>query len=670
MLTLNFIWHMHQPSYLNEDGIMHMPWVFLHSIKDYFDMPFLVSKFENIKATFNLTPTLIEQILLYEEYKTEKDKFLILLKKDTKDLTKEEKNFIIKICKSSPYKTMVEPYERYKELYQKDILNNKELLDLEVIYLLSWTGNYLKENSEVVKELLKKGKNFTSEDKNSLIEELINFIPKILPFYKKLQEEGKISISTTPYFHPILPLLIDINVAKEADKNIKLPKNPESLKEDAILHIKKAKKLYEEIFGIKPNGFWPAEGAVDEKSIFLYIDEDIKWIATDEAILFKSLKDNNRKNLYKLYNHKGIKIVFRDHNLSDLIGFVYKFWDFEKAVNDFITHLKNINNNFENSIVSVILDGENPWEYYKNNGKDFLNKLYEEISSLDFCKTKTMDEILSTEPKNLENIKPGSWIYGNFNTWIGDEEKNKAWELIFQTKRDFKHHLNELNEDTIKQIEEEFLKSECSDWFWWYGKGHFTKFNLEFDFLFRNHLIKIYKLIGLPVPSNLYIPIAKSKNIESFVMEPKSYISPVIDGKETSFFEWLDSGLIDEEKAYTTMQKQKNIISKIYWGEDEENIYLRLDGDIKKLKGSKINIFLREKNLFSLNTDKNVYEDDCIKMAINEIVEIAIKKKCINQQLVYFRIEIQKDNNILQVLPGITELKINLNEDFKRCWFV
>ena len=667
MLTLNFIWHMHQPDYRDSSGMMRMPWVFMHAIKDYFDMPFTLSKFENIKATFNLTPTLIEQLLLYENFGINKDRFLLLLKKDS--LTKDEKDFVIKICKSSPYETMVSPYPRYKELYKKESLNSDELIDLEVVFLLSWCGGYLKESSNLVKKLLKKQKGFSKEEKYTLIDELIKFIPKILPFYKKLQDSKKISISTTPFFHPILPLLIDMNSAKEADKNISLPKNPLSLIDDAKIHIKKAKELYKRVFDKEAEGFWPAEGAVDKKSISIYKSENIKWIATDEDILFKSIKDENRKNLYKLYNFNDVKIVFRDKTISDLIGFTYKFWDEKRAVDDLIGRLKNIYQNCKDGVVSIILDGENAWEYYKNSGKDFLNTLYEKLLTCNFCRCKIMDELIGENSQNLKDLKPGSWIYGNFNTWVGDEEKNRAWELLYQTKRDYYHHLDSLDKIQQEKIQREFLEAECSDWYWWYGRGHYTKFNIEFDKLFRNHLMKIYSLMNLSIPANLKIPISKSKNIKSFINEPKSYISPIIDGKETSFFEWLDSGLIDESRVYTTMQKQSGPIKKLYWGEDEKNIYLRLDGDIKRvIEEMKIDIFIENEKRFFLNGSS--YKDRCIQMAADEIIEISINKECIKKREIYLRVEIEKEDRIVQILPGIGELKINLDENFKKSWFV
>ncbi len=395
MPNLVLYFHMHQPDY-RKKGIFFMPWVFLHSIKDYYDMPYIASKY-NVKVNFNLTPILIEQINEYIKNGIKADKFLTLFVKHPNELNENEKNYLLKILKSLTSKMINS--ERLKELFLKDSFSDGEFIDFEVLFLLSWCGGYLK-SQDFIKEFLNK-KSFKNEDKKILVDYLLKFLEKILPFYKKLQNKEKISVTTTPYTHPILPLLIDINVAKKANPATSLPQNPLSLKDDAILHIKKAKEIYKSVFGKYPFAFWPAEGAVDEESVKLYKNENIKLIATDEAILKKS----GFNDIYKIYEFNDVKIIFRDHTLSDLIGFSYKNFDAKSAADDFYKRIQ------KRGIISVILDGENAWEYYENNGIDFLNELYKRLEKVN---TLSLKEVLNLESKKLNYLSPGSWIYGDF----------------------------------------------------------------------------------------------------------------------------------------------------------------------------------------------------------------------------------------------------------------
>ena len=628
-----FLWHMHQPSY-EKDGVLQMPWVFLHSIKDYYDMPWIAAK-ESVKVTFNLTPTLLEQISLYQKG-AEVDRFLtLLLQKEP-----EDRDFILKVCKSTR-SPMRKGFWRYEELYQKDELTEQELLDCEVLFLLCWCGNFLRQNNALVQKLIQKQQHFTYEEKISLIEELLRFVSTIIPFYAKLYKEKKIDLSTTPYYHPIVPLLLDVTVAKEADPTIELPHNPISLQDDAKLHIQKSITLFERLFGSAPKGFWPAEGAVDAKSAALYKEHGIEWIATDEAILKKS----GHTNIYTPYSYQDMTIFFRDHTLSDLIGFTYKNIEAKEAAQDFTNRIESI----DEELVTIIVDGENAWEYYPDNGYPFLTNLYHTLAKT--TRFVGMSDAKRLKAAKLQKLAPGSWIYANFNTWIGDEEKNRAWELLFATKREA---LRVGKEDPL--VTQHFLEAECSDWFWWYGKGHYTEYAKEFDELYRSHLIAIYHLLGLPHPKALDIPIVGAHSLQTFINKPKNYIYPVIDGKVTSFFEWLGAGFIDE-RAGATMQQVTNIIDAVYYGQNEELFFLRLDGDMQKVKNATLHIYFEQKELPFI-------------IAVNSIAEIAIDKKSFSGSQGVIEIVIEKSGTILQMLPSLTTLVVDLNEDYTKNWFI
>jgi len=275
------------------------------------------------------------------------------------------------------------------------------------------------------------------------------------------------------------------------------------------------------VFGQTPTGFWPAEGAVDEKSVELYKSYGIRWIATDEAILFKSLGKKRGQELYKHHHFDNIFIAFRDHVLSDLIAFTFRYWDAKDAAENFILHLRKIGQKEKNPIVSVILDGENAWEFYQNNGYDFFNVLYQRLYKATDCQTVTMDELAKEKPsKKLKHLHPGSWIDGTFDTWVANPQKSKAWELIYQTKEDYRHHIKKLSSKVRSAITNHFLISECSDWFWWYGKDHHSEYAKEFDQLFRNHLIEIYKLMNVAPPKHLFCPIEDKGDVSILISKP------------------------------------------------------------------------------------------------------------------------------------------------------
>ena len=580
MDSLTILWHMHQPFYYYEDKI-YLPWVFLHAIKDYYDMPYIASKY-NVKVSFNLTPSLLIQL-----DNLKKDYFLELLKK--RDLNNNEKEYILSIIRSVYVETMVKPNAEFFRLFNKNSFSDEEFINLEVFYLLAWCGEYLK-SQNFVKNYLQKN-SFTYKEKVELIEYLLEFTKKIIPFYKNLQKNGKIKITSTPFSHPILPLLFDMQNAKRANPHTSLPRIYFSLKDDAFLHIKKAKEIYKKYFGKYPDAFWPAEGSVSKEVFEAFYKEGIKFTFSGDDVIKKQ-----NKNHLKSYEYNGVKILFRDRYLSDLIGFEYKNFKPRDAVIHFQREIKS-----RSGKITVILDGENAWEYYKKP-YEFLHLFYEMLESEN---TKFFDEVKTDEKLNIPPL--GSWINGDFNTWVGDEEKNRAWEVLFMAKKD-------IGED------EDFLYAEGSDWFWWYGIGHSSNQDDIYDLIFRNYLINIYKKHNLQVPASLLNPINNSK---SYFIPQKFIITPKIDGK-TTFFEWVGAGEIIENFGALASS-----IPKIYYGIDEKNLYLRIDDkrykfkdfknktlDITEAVGEKKEIlrFILKKENFEMILPSRI-----IKLDINEI---------------------------------------------------
>ena len=671
-MKLNLFWHMHQPDYRDASGVMQMPWVFLHAIKDYYEMPWHVTRHPGVQVTFNVTPPLIEQLRLYEKEGIAADRFLTLAAEEPSALSRLQREYLEKICRSAPFDTMVKPLPRMAELYGKSRLDDGELTELIVLFLLAWCGRYLRRR-ESVAALLAKGRGYDEADKKELLDLLIAFIPEVIAIYRDLHEKRTISLATTPYNHPILPLLLDMQNAKIANPETKLPPNHFPMPEDAEAQIRKAIELFREVFGCDPTGFWPAEGAVDEKSVALYKAARLRWIATDEAILFKSLEHEGRENLYRPHGFNDLFIAFRDHTLSDLIGFTYRYRKAEDAAADFMGRLRKIADENPDALVSVILDGENAWEYYENNGYDFFEAFYGALADSKWCETVRMDEIAESDCTTLSKLAPGSWINGNFDTWVGHPEKNAAWELIFQTKEDYRHHEATLDQKIKTSIQDHFLAAECSDWFWWYGVDHHTDFSKEFDTLFRNHLITIYRLMRLDPPTALFKPIAgDAKDLHALINPPKFPVTAKIDGRVSSFFEWIGAGRVDETRSFSTMDRVRGPVKTLLWGQDDRAIYLRLDGDVDRLKEAKVRLYLdgaQEEKSITIDPKKPLPKG--VKEALGSTLEIALDKGMIGFKKPFrLRIEVESDEGEVQVLPGAAELTIDPDDDYAADWFV
>jgi alpha-amylase/alpha-mannosidase (GH57 family) len=663
---------MHQPDYRDSSGMMQMPWVFLHAIKDYYDMPWMMAHHEGIKATFNITPTLIEQLKLYYFAPQNHDKFLSLWSMHPSELSEKDRDWLIKICKSISSKKMFVGFTRLEELYRLEHYNNSELIALEVLYILAWCGVYIKQKSQIIKELLEKNHNYSNDDKLLLLSELSSFIATIFDYYKILYHEGRITLSTTPLTHPILPLLMDMNNALSANPTTNIPMNPLFLGDDALLHVSRAKSLFVETFGHEATGFWPAEGAVDTKSVALLRSCGVDWIATDEEILFRSLNSRERENLYTPYLYNGMRMVFRDHTLSDLIGFTYSKMGAREAVENFTNSLGKINT--QDAVAFVILDGENAWEFFDNNAYDFFDDLYSTLSHISWCDTLTMDEVCKLPARELGHLFAGSWIHGNFNTWVGHKEKTRAWELIYLTRVDYEHHKENLSEETKHKIVENFLLAESSDWFWWYGDDHYSEFGLEFDELFRSHLIEVYVLMNIIPPPDLFVPIVENKSSQNFWLEPQSDISPKINGKKDSFFEWIGCGVVDESKLFSTMDKVRGPIKKIYYGQDDTKLYFSFEARMSELcQSDGMSIIIEPLGLRSKIEFKNhqtLIGELEIFIACGDILEISINKSNIQEENISIKFELEKDGQIIQILPGFGELKIDLSNDYSRNWFI
>ncbi len=704
---LAFLWHQHQPIYKNPlNNVYELPWVRLHATKDYYDMAAILDEHPSIKSNINLVPSLLVQL---EEYAKgiAKDKFLDLTLKPALELSDDDKIFILMNFFMANWDTMIFPHNRYRQLLEKrgkqtneqdlkrilSYFKNEDMRDLQVWFNLSWFDPYWRKNDEFINGLYIKGRDFTEDEKNKLIEKQLQICGMVVSKHKELQDRGQIEVSVTPFYHPILPLLYDTDSALEATPNINLPKKRFSHKEDALWHIQSAVKYYESVFARKPLGMWPSEGSVSNEVVKAAFDNNISWLATDEAILFGSYHNalGNRRYLFRPYSvnidGKSVNMIFRDHGLSDSIGFVYSRMNPDDAVNDFINKIKNIGiyvgDTYDYPLVSVILDGENCWEYYNNDGWDFLTKLYSALEKDESIETVRISDYLNRFPpkETITNLKAGSWINGNFGVWIGHEEDNTAWQYLEQV-RNFLVDYGKQNPDFLaselgKKVWNIFYAAEGSDWNWWYGDDH-SSFNDEiFDKLFRQHLMAVYELLGHKIPDYLYKSIKNLKQHLStnVFKKPIALISPKIDGRITNYFEWRKAGSYAVGYSGGSMHQVSTVMKSFMYGFDLNNLYFNISLNIannsKEIENLRFNInfitpvsqtvcavFKMDKKAveFSLCAEnKEKTPIDMENIAIDSVIEMAIPIKMLNfpedYKNIEFTVSVDKDNMEMERWP-------------------
>ena len=507
---VSFLWHMHQPFYKDVvDNLYVMPWAYLHATKDYLGMVELTGEFPDVHQTFNLVPSLVLQL---EEYARDeaRDPLFDLAFAPAEALDEAARALILAKFFPVPVKTMVDPYPRYAELLAKrnQPFSVQELRDLQVWWTLAWMDHDRRPAA-----LVGKGRDFGVEDQEMLRELVRQTIREVVPAYRRHQEQGHIEISTTPFYHPILPLLVNSRV-DDASVPVDF-----SFPEDALDQLRRARTFIQDRFGPTPRGLWPSEGSVSEEVCALVGEAGFEWMATDEGILEKSgvrLYDGDRRRLYQPYRRGNVTIFFRDRHISDLIGFHYMHRPARESAEDLLRKLKEVRHG---SHVSIILDGENPWDYYAGSGREFLRLVFEGIRNDPALEGVTLSEARERlTPVPLDWLAPGSWAGANFGIWIGHPEDHAAWQWIARARSALMDQKGAVPEDQWNRAREELLVAEGSDWMWWFGNDFTSDDDAVFDGLFRRHIANIYKLLGLPAPEGLEVPIKKSLGGRSGVM--------------------------------------------------------------------------------------------------------------------------------------------------------
>jgi alpha-amylase/alpha-mannosidase (GH57 family) len=608
-LRVILLWHQHQPFYKDlVTGEYRLPWTRLHALKDYYGMVKLLDEFPNVHQNFNLVPSLMLQI---EDYAagTAQDPFLRVAAKPAKDLSVEERRFALQYLFQANPQNVIGRYPRYRELFERfrqhgsnperaeRYFQPQDFTDLQVLSQIAWFDEFFLEEKDIA-SLVAKGHGFSVDDQKFVIERERKLIDRVLPAHAEAAKKGSIEISATPFYHPILPLVCDTNAGAVSSPGLPLPQNRYRHAEDAREQLVRALDLHEKVFGVRPKGIWPSEGSVSEEVLAIAANLGIQWMATDEGVLGRTtgsffardgngrLPVNLAEKLYNIHRYENgstaMHLVFRDHTISDLIGFVYSGMPPADAARHLISNIKEaakpVLTKGRDAVVSIILDGENAWEYYPKSGREFLRRFYDGLQKESGVEAVTISEAIKRHKdfNKLTSLVPGSWINANFNVWIGAPEDNRAWDYLHHAREFYTQNAARATEEQRKLAFEEILIAEGSDWNWWYGPEHHSANDRDFDELYRKHLSNVYQALGAVPPDYLAQPIT-GLEVRPAVVPQTAYIHPRITGDKIRYFEWIGAAAYTADHRAGAMHGKQFLLDSVYAGIDATHVYGRLD---------------------------------------------------------------------------------------------
>ncbi len=604
-LYVAFVWHMHQPYYRDgQTGEYVLPWTRLHAAKDYLHMAEVLADYPAVHATFNVVPSLVEQLQEYAAGRAV-DRLLALSVQD--GWTPGEKAYLLANCFSINWDKIIRLYPRYWQLLQlrqqahdeTTLFSDDYFRDLVAWFNLAWIDPNWLERDTALRELVDKGKGFTTADVQTILARQQEIAGRVLPLYRELEARGQLELTASPYYHPILPLLMDGRYAQRSSPGLALPATPFVHPEDAAEQLRRGLEYHRQQFGRKPAGLWPSEGAVCPEIVFYLAAEGVAWFASDEAVLSLSRGEWVQRDGYGhvtnprlLYQPYCIPVgdcppaaVFRDRLLSDRIGFVYKQFEGRHGAEDLVHRLHRIRENLDDPgrpyLATIILDGENCWEEYEHNGDVFLRHLYYLLSRDPDLRTVTVGEYLAEHPPTarLDNLHTGSWINHNLETWIGEAQQNRAWEYLVRTRDrlvSWQREYAMVDLEVLERAWQAVYIAEGSDWFWWYYSRNDSAQEQLFDQAFRGHLASVYTTIGLPIPDWLEQPIAGLAAATHY-RPVSTYISPHLSAAPGASLEWSGAGYLEPAASAGSMQLGHTAFKRLYFGYNPADLFLRLE---------------------------------------------------------------------------------------------
>lgn len=608
-LRVILLWHQHQPFYKDlVTGEYRLPWVRLHALKDYYGMVKLLDEFPHVHQNFNLVPSLMVQIQDYVDG-TAQDPFLRVAAKPAKELSADERRFALQYLFQANPQNVIGRYPRYRELWERfrehgsdperadRFFQAQDFTDLQVLSQLGWFDEFFLEEKDIA-ALVRKGHHYSLDDQKLVIQCERELIARVLPAHAAAANAGSIELSATPFYHPILPLVCDTSAGAISTPGLPLPQNRFRHPEDAREQLVRGLDLHEKVFGVRPKGIWPSEGSVSEEVFSIAHNVGVQWMATDEGVLGRSTglffaRDGNgylpshlADKLYNIHRYENgstaMHLVFRDHTISDLIGFVYSGMPPADAARHLINNIKEaarpVLAKGRDAVVSIILDGENAWEYYPKSGREFLRRFYDSLQREPGIEAVTISEAIARHKdfNHMGSLVPGSWINANFNVWIGAPEDNRAWDYLHHAREFYAQNAPRASEVQRKLAFDEILIAEGSDWNWWYGPEHHSANDRDFDELYRKHLSNVYQALGATPPDYLAQPIAGVEVRPAFVPQT-AYIHPRVAGDKVRYFEWMGAAIYTADHRAGAMHGKQFLLDAVYAGIDSACLYGRLD---------------------------------------------------------------------------------------------
>ncbi|HHB91100.1 MAG TPA: glycoside hydrolase [Anaerolineae bacterium] len=599
-MNLAIIWHMHQPLYRQPGSdVAILPWVRLHAVKDYLHMAQVLAAHPDMRATFTLTPSLAEQL---EDYAAGRLVDRLMQLADRAWFSPDEKRYLLDMCFSinpaiiaqyPPYQAILD--RRHLARLNPDYFSAQTYRDLLVWFNLAWTDPNLLERDDFLAGLVQKGRDFTPSEARGLMEKHREIMGQVLPTYRALAEKGQLELITVPFYHPILPLLVDSRIAQRPSPGLPIPDPPFRAPEDAEAQIRWAVEKHTRLMGEKPVGMWPSEGAVAPEILPLAAAAGLTWLATDEAILGESLGiyfERDETGLVRrgdlLYHpwrvatpQGDLAILFRDHDLSDRIGFVYQHLPAAQAAEDMIVRLERIARAFgnrEDGLITIILDGENAWEYYEHNGDPFLHELYTRLTAHPHLTPVLPSQHLAQHPPTdtLERLASGSWILGDFTTWMGDPEHLVAWSRLRDLRDAYAAWVEETRPEPaqLHLVQHHLFAAEGSDWFWWYSHRNSSAQDALFDQLFRDYLAAAYRAMDILPPEALAQPIT---GMAQQPPPPRHFLTPRLTASPDPSRYWADAQVIRPDISTGAMQQAGSLVQAVRYANDADHLYLRLE---------------------------------------------------------------------------------------------
>ena len=721
-VNLVLIWHMHQPQYRDPaSGRYVLPWTRLHALKDYWGMVRTLREFPNFHATFNVVPSLAAQL---EEYAsgTFSEPWFDIAFRPAEELDADAKSVILDRAFQINRENLMRRWPRFTELFNRtqhadkemnaaDLFSMRDWRDVQLLSQLAWMDEFWLTSDPVLLRLADKGANFTEEDKLELRGKQLELLREVLPEYRRASESGQIELSTTPFYHPILPLVCDSDMGRVSNPHSQPLVPAFRYPDDAAEQLRRARNYHEKLFGRAPAGLWPSEGSVSDQALDLAAEQGFRWFGTDEGVLGRTLgigfgRDGsgipeNADRMYSplrvLRNGKEIVGFFRDHMLSDLVGFVYSRMGAMAAAEDLHQRLRAIGDRVHTGrplTVSIILDGENAWEYFPHSGREFLKQFYRRVEADPDIHALTASEaiVAAGDIPSVENVVPGSWINANFDIWIGDREDLVAWGMLRKAREAYAKakRLHDqgadgaVNAENLAASYESLLAAEGSDWCWWYGPEHSTYNDAEFDAFYRTLLTEVYLKIAAEPPGELAEPIKRLPE-DALISPPQSYLNVRVDGRESSYFEWLGAGLYAADRRGGSMHGRAYLMHELHYGFDDEWLYVRVDMfeeakaelrdcvfrvAVRAAQEVKIQARVRDGILTEVQVETN---DACllgaqqyVQVAYGQILEVAIARSVIEtagRETIQLATSLWESGLPVDMLPSEGSLEIRLGAE-------